>query len=155
MAALWQGIRSGSAPAAMPAFFPEEAYAQVKAIADPGADYANRLVHEFGLDIAAAHGLLGAGDSSVQLVGVQVPSSYAHWVSPGTCSNGVGYYEVPNARVVYREGGQTGSFGIASMISWRGVWYVVHLGAVVRSSDAGVVDDPSSGSGVSAPSSTC
>ncbi|TMM04462.1 MAG: hypothetical protein E6G05_06040 [Actinobacteria bacterium] len=155
MAALWQGIRTNSVAAAMPAFFPEGAYAQVKAIANPGADYANRLVHELGLDIAAAHGQLGAGSSSAQLIGVQVPGGYAHWVSPGTCSNGVGYYEVPNARVVYREGSQTSSFGIASMISWRGVWYVVHLGAVVRPSDAGVVDDPASGSGASAPSSTC
>ena len=155
MAALWQGIRSGSVSAAIPAFFPEGAYAQVKAIADPRADYSNRLVHELSQDIAAAHGLLGSGASSAQLVAVQVPSTYAHWVSPGICDNGVGYYEVPNARVVYRDGGQTSSFGIASMISWRGVWYVVHLGAVVRSSDDGVVDDPSSGSGVSAPSSTC
>jgi hypothetical protein len=155
MGALWQGIQSGSVSAAMPAFFPEGAYAQVKAIADPGADYNNRLVHEFAQDIAAAHGLLGTGASSAQLVGVQVPSTYAHWVSPGTCSNGVGYYEVPNARLVYRQGGQTSSFGIASMISWRGAWYVVHLGAVVRSSDAGIVDDPSSGTGSSAPSSTC
>jgi hypothetical protein len=155
MAALWQGIRSGAVSAAMPAFFPEGAYAQVKAIADPRADYNSRLVHEFSQDIAAAHGLLGAGASSAQLVGVQVPSSYAHWVSPGACYNSVGYYEVPNARLVYREGGQTSSFGIASMISWRGVWYVVHLGAVTRSSDAGVVDDPSSGTGTSEPSSTC
>ena len=122
MAALWQGIRSGSVSAAMPAFFPEGAYAQVKAIADPQADYDNRLVHEFGQDIAAAHGLLGAGASSAQLVAVQVPSTYAHWVSPGACSNRVGYYEVPNARVVYRAGGQTSSLGIASLISWRGVW---------------------------------
>jgi hypothetical protein len=137
MSALWQGIRSGSVSAAMPAFFPEGAYAQVKAIADPRADYNNRLVHEFSQDIAAAHGLLGAGASSAQLVGVQVPSSYAHWVSPGACDNGVGYYEVPNARVVYRDGGQTSSFGIASMISWRGVWYVVHLGAVEPTSDTG------------------
>jgi len=155
MAALWRGIQTNSVSAAMPAFFPEGAYAQVKAIADPRADYNNRLVHEFSQDIAAAHALLGAGASSAQLVGVQVPSSYAHWVSPGTCSNGVGYYEVPNARVVYRAGGQTSSFGIASMISWRGVWYVVHLGAVVPTSDTGTVDDPSSGGGVSAPSSTC
>jgi hypothetical protein len=155
MAALWQGIRSGSVSAAMPAFFPEGAYAQVKAIADARADYNNRLVHEFAQDIAAAHALLGAGASTAQLVGVQVPSSYPHWVSPGACYNGVGYYEVPNTRLVYRDGGQTSSFGIASMISWRGVWYVVHLGAVTRSSDAGVVDDPSSGTGSSAPSSTC
>jgi hypothetical protein len=135
--------------------FPEGAYAQVKAIADRRADYSGRLVHEFAQDIGAAHALLGAGGSSARLVGVQVPSSYAHWVSPGACYNGVGYYEVPNARVVYREGGQTSSFGIASMISWRGVWYVVHLGAVTRSSGAGVVDDPSSGTASSAPSSTC
>jgi hypothetical protein len=155
MAALWQGIRSDSVAAAMPAFFPEGAYAQVKAISDPRADYNNRLVHEFAQDIAAAHGALGAAASSALLVGVQVPGSYAHWVSPGACSNGVGYYEVPNARVAYRRGGQTSSFGIASMISWRGVWYVVHLGAVTRSSDAGVVDDPSGGIGASAPSSTC
>jgi hypothetical protein len=155
MSALWQGITTNSVPAALPAFFPEGAYAQVKAIADPRSDFNNRLVHELTLDIGAAHALLGAGANSTQLVDVEVPSGYAHWVSPGACSNSVGYYEVPNARLVYRQGGQTNSFGIASMISWRGEWYVVHLGAVVRGSDAGVVDDPSSGSGSSAASSTC
>jgi hypothetical protein len=41
------------------------------------------------------------------------------------------------------------------MISWRGVWFVVHLGAVVRSVAAGVVDDPAVGPGVPLPSSTC
>jgi hypothetical protein len=155
MGALWQGITTNSVSAAMPAFFPEGAYKQVKAIADPQADFNNRLVHEFSLDIGAAHGLLGGAAGSAQLVGVEVPSSYAHWVSPGACYNRVGYYEVPNARLVYREAGQTSSFGIASMISWRGEWYVVHLGGVTRASDTGVVDDPSSGSGSSAPSSTC
>jgi hypothetical protein len=67
----------------------------------------------------------------------------------------VGYYEVSNARVVYREAGQLRSFGIASMISWRGVWYVVHLGAVLRQEDAGVVDEPMSGPGESSDSGTC
>jgi hypothetical protein len=62
---------------------------------------------------------------------------------------------MPNARVVYREGGQVHSFGIASMISWRGVWYVVHLGAILRSSGEGVVHEPSSGAGVSGYSGTC
>jgi hypothetical protein len=76
-------------------------------------------------------------------------------VEQGACYNRTGYYEVPNARLVYREGGTIRSFGIASMISWRGVWYVIHLGAVVRSTDAGAVDDPSAGPGAPAPSSTC
>ena len=57
--------------------------------------------------------------------------------------------------MVYTEAGVTRSFGIASLISWRGEWYVVHLGAVVRSGGGGVVLDPESGAGRSAPSSTC
>jgi len=41
------------------------------------------------------------------------------------------------------------------MISWRGQWYVVHLGAVLRRAAIGVVDAPAAGTGVPAPSSTC
>ena len=155
MAALWSGVRAGSLAAAMPAFFPLGAYRQVKAIADPQADYEARLVGGYRLDLAAAHALLGPQPRTAQLITVQVPQGYAHWVSPGACYNRVGYYEVPNARIVYRQGGEVRSFGIASMISWRGVWYVVHLGAVLRPTAAGVVDDPSTGPGESIPSSTC
>jgi hypothetical protein len=155
MAALWRGVRTGSPKAAMSAFFPRDAYVQLKQIGDPKGDYTGRLVVDYGLDIAAAHALLGSGAAGARLVGVQVPTSYAHWVDPGACNNDVGYYEVPNARLVYREGDQVSSFGIASMISWRGVWYVVHLGAVLRPGAEGEVDDPSSGTGSSAPSSTC
>ena len=154
-AALWNGVRSGSVAAALPAFFPERAYVQIKAIGDPGGDWTNRLVGDYRLDLLAAHGLLGSHPASATLVAVNVPQSYAHWVPPGACYNTVGYYEVPNARVVYRQGGEVRSFGIASMISWRGVWYVVHLGAILRPSAAGVVDDPSTGPGASVPSSTC
>jgi hypothetical protein len=57
--------------------------------------------------------------------------------------------------MVYRLAGDLHSFGIASMISWRGVWYVIHLGSVVRAAAVGEVDDPSAGAGVSTPSSTC
>jgi hypothetical protein len=155
MAALWKGVRSDSVRAALAAFFPERAYAQLKRIGDPEGDWVGRLVGDYRLDIAAAHALLGPHPGSAQLVGVRVPSSYAHWVPPGACYNGVGYYEVPNARVVYRQGGQVRSFGIASMISWRGVWYVVHLGAILRPAAGGVVNDPSAGPGESSPSSTC
>ncbi len=155
MGALWAGVRSDSVPKAEPAFFPERAYAQVKAIADPAADYRNRLLSEFGLDLGAAHALLGSRAAGAQLLAVRVPESYAHWVPPGTCFNGVGYYEVPNSRIVYRLGGVERSFGIASLISWRGIWYVVHLGAVVRPGAGGMVDDPETGPGTSAPSSTC
>lgn len=154
MRALWRGIQTNSVRAALPAFFPEAAYAQVKAISNPGADWLDRLVGTYRLDIAAAHALLSTGASRASLVRVDVPASFGHWVNPGACYNRIGYYEVPNARVVYRDAGRVRSFGIASMISWRGVWYVVHLGAVSGDS-GGTVDAPSAGAGVSAPSLTC
>ena len=128
----------------------------MKAIYDPQADYANRLLGGFDADLVAAHALLGAEASRARLISVVVPSPYGHWVPPGACENRVGYFEVPNSRLVYRDSaGQVRSFGIASMISWRGTWYVVHLGAVTRPSSGGVVDDPEVGPGTPAYSSTC
>lgn len=155
MAQLWSGIVRDSLARARPAFFPEGAYLQLKAIADASADWSGRLLHDYSLDIGAAHAALGTGAAAARLIAVEANTSYGHWIPPGVCANGIGYYEMPNARVVYREGGQVRSFGIASMISWRGVWYVVHLGAVLRSGDVGTVDDPASGPGVQAYSATC
>ncbi len=155
MAAFWEGVTRNSVTPARPAFFPRAAYVQLKAIGGAGSDWRYRLLHDYALDLEAAHHLLGSGASQAQLIGVRVVSSYGHWVPPGVCYNDVGYYEVPNARVVYRENGQVRSFGIASMISWRGEWYVVHLGAVLREGESGVVDEPASGTGESAYSGTC
>ena len=133
MDALWTGVVTGSMGPALPAFFPQAAYVALKAEANPAGDYTGRLLADYQLDIAAAHDLVGSGAT---LVGVDVDSAYGHWVPPGVCYNDIGYFEVPNARMVYSEDGQVRSFGIASMISWRGQWYVVHLGAVLRSGSA-------------------
>jgi len=155
MASLWAGIVHDSPAPALAAFFPKGAYVQLKAIASASSDWSDRLVHDYGLDITAAHALLGDNAGHARLIAVNVPSSYGHWIEPSVCYNSIGYYEMPNARVVYREDGQISSFGIASMISWRGVWYVVHLGAILRSTDSGTVDEPASGPGTSAYSGTC
>jgi hypothetical protein len=155
MGALWAGIARDSVRAAMPAFFPRAAYLQVKAIPDPGGDYASRLVNDYALDIHAAHVLLGGAATGTRLVAVDVPEDFGHWVLPGVCANRVGYFEVPNARLVYRAGPRLRSLGIASMISWRGQWYVVHLGAVLRSGEGGVVDEPAEGRGTSTDTGTC
>ncbi len=155
MDGLWQGIATGSLDPALPALFPEGAYAQLKAIGDPRGDFVNRLEGDYRLDLLAAHALLGAHAASTHLVRVIVPSDFAHWVPPGVCYNDVGYYETPNSRLVYSEDGQLRSIGIASMISWRGVWYVIHLGAILRTGYGGVVDDPEPGTGTPASSGTC
>jgi hypothetical protein len=156
MNALWQGVVQGSVVPALPAFFPRTAYVQLKTgIANPSGDWQNRLVADYALDIAAAHALLGPVPQQATLMSVSVPSQYGHWIPAGVCANGIGYFEVANSRVVYQLDGQTHSFGIASLISWRGEWYVVHLGAILRNSSGGEVDDPEVGAGYSVPSETC
>lgn len=149
---LWLAATTGKPGFALPAFFPVTAYEQVKAIADPESDWRHRLWHDFTLDVGAVHTLLGR---KATLVRVIVPTGYAAWVEPGACYNSIGYWHVPGARVVYRQNGQERSFGIASLISWRGVWYVVHFGAVLRSADSGVVDDPAAGTGTPGPPGGC
>jgi hypothetical protein len=152
MTDLWAAVTTGTAGLAVQAFFPLTAYTQVKAIYDPAADWHNRLFGDFQLDVAAAHRFVGGKATLVQVI---VPSAEAAWISPGVCSNSVGYWHVAGARMVYRQNGQLRSIGIASLISWRGRWYVVHFGAVLRNGAYGVVDAPAAGPGVPGPPGGC
>ena len=155
MAALWQGVVSGSSLTAQPAFFPKGAYLQLKNIADPASDYTERLLANFSADLDAAHTLLGQDPGSATLIAVNVPEQYGHWIPAGVCENSIGYFEVANSRVVYEQDGQVRSFGIASLISWRGEWYIVHMGSILRTSSQGSVEDPETGPGSSVNSTTC
>jgi hypothetical protein len=152
MADLWLAVTTGNPRFGLPGFFPVAAYKQVKAIPYPASDWQYRLWDDFVLDVRAAHRLLGSG---ARLDRVIVPGAYAAWVYPGACHNAIGYWHVPGVRVVYREHGAERSFGIASLISWRGVWYVVHLGAVQRTVATGIVDQSAAGPGVPGPPGGC
>ena len=149
---IWLAVTTGDPDNALPAFFPEKAYQQVKGIANPAADWHGRLWYDFTLDLAAVHKLVPRGATLVKVI---VPARYARWIGVGACYNNVGYWNVPGARVVYRAGGATRSFGIASFISWRGDWYLIHLGAEVRSGAYGIVDDPEAGEGIPGPPGGC
>ena len=155
MTDLWAAVVTGQARLAAQAFFPLAAYTQVKAIADPAADWRSRLFGDFRLDVSAAHRFLGPGARRATLIRVVVPSAEAAWINPGVCYNAVGYWHVGGARLVYRQHGQVRSIGIASLISWRGRWYVVHFGAVLRAGTGGVVDAPAPGPGVPGPAGGC
>ncbi|HEV2451408.1 MAG TPA: hypothetical protein VGS62_05735 [Streptosporangiaceae bacterium] len=153
MTDLWAAIATGRPLLALHSFFPLTAYTQVKAISDPAADWHSRLFGDFRLDVAAAHRFLGRAPAT--LVQVIAPSSLAAWIDPGACYNSVGYWHLPGARIVYRQRGQIRSIGIASLISWRGRWYVVHFGTVLRNGAYGVVDQPAAGAGVPGPPGGC
>jgi hypothetical protein len=149
---IWLAVTTGDAAYAKPAFFPEKAYQQVKAIADPDYDWQYRLWYDFTLDLAAVHRLV-PGNARLQTV--LLPVGDAIWVPTGACYNSEGYWHVSNARVVYKADGATRSFGIASFISWRGAWYLIHFGAVVRGGAYGIVDDPETGPGSAGPTENC
>ena len=154
VADLWLAVQTGKPFLAHPAFFPVGAYQQVKAIYDPAADWRNRLWADFAVDVKAAHVLLGRDARAVRLVRVIVAAADATWIPPGACYNNIGYWHVSNSRVVYKIHGQERSFGIASLISWRGVWYVVHFGGITRPV-VGMVDAPAAGPGSPGPQGGC
>jgi hypothetical protein len=127
--ALWQAIVDGNPAEAMGVFFPVSAYIQVKGISDPVHDWQTRLVANFDADVMAYHAALGTDPAAAQFASVSVPSS-AVWVVPGVEYNKGSYYRVYGTALHYTLGGVAHSFAVASMISWRGEWYVVHLGSI-------------------------
>jgi hypothetical protein len=140
--ALWRAIVRDQPSLAKPFFFPLSAYLQVKDIADPARDYQDRLIAWYDLDIKAAHDRLGADAAEAKLVSVQVPREQAEWIEPGAEYNKGSYYRVYGTRLTYQVKGHSASFGIFSLISWRGEWYVVHLGPATRPAMEGIVYDP-------------
>jgi hypothetical protein len=154
---LWSAIVQGSEDEALAIFFPRTAYLQMKTgvLADPASDYADRLLGFYHLDLAAYHAALGPQTPPVTLISVNADPAYASWIPPGSCENKIGYWHLPGVRLVYRQSGALQSFAVASLISWRGVWYVVHLGPNPRPSDQGTVDQPASGPGTPGPSGGC
>ncbi|MGF7236071.1 MAG: hypothetical protein ACQSGP_14085 [Frankia sp.] len=129
---LWAAVTGArSDAAALPFFFPLSAYRQVKSINDPAGDWRTRLVGFYDLDLDAVRASIGPHVASARLLGVSVPAGRAGWVDPGVEYNRIGYWRVYGTRVRYEVDGREGSFGVCSLISWRGDWYVVHLGPIV------------------------
>jgi hypothetical protein len=154
---LFTAIETGSVRAAQSLFFPESAYVSMKTgiLPNPETDYQSRLEAFYGLDLAAYHQSVTSQPGEPTFVGAIGDAALATWIPPGACENTIGYWHLPNVRMVYRVGGSTASFAVASLISWRGVWYVVHLGPNPRPQDVGTVALPASGPGVPGPGGGC
>lgn len=125
---LWQAIVDDVPDRGLGCFFPREAYRQVKAISDPDGDYRSRLIAAYRQDIHAAHQQLLGG--AVNFQGIDVPTGAAQWIRPGVESNKGPYWRVYGTKLHYTAGGQPGTVTVTSMISWRGQWFVVHLGPI-------------------------
>lgn len=129
MMGLANAIRANDPSFGMSSFFPVEAYRQTKKNTNPAADWQNRLIANFKVDVADANRKLGPNASIARYVGVRVPDT-AKWVLPGEEYNVGPYWRVFKAQMDFTVDGRAVSIPIESMISWRGQWYVVHLGTI-------------------------
>jgi hypothetical protein len=129
MNVLADAIRNNSPQDAISTFFPVEAYKQTKKNTNPAADWNNRLIASFREDVSAANRKLGPDASSAVFRGVTVPNT-ATWVKPGEEYNVGPYWRVLNSTMNFTVDGRAVTIPLNSMISWRGQWYVVHLGTI-------------------------
>ena len=130
IAALWAGVVADDPEKAMAFFFPLGAYQQVKDVSDPASDWKRRLVAAYARDVHSLHSRLGADVGRAVFAGLEVPDAHARWVDPGEEYNKLGYFRVFGSKLRYTVDGDARSFEVKSLISWRGEWYVVHLGAI-------------------------
>jgi hypothetical protein len=156
LSAVWNAISSNSFNQALSYFFPGSAYVQMKKglLQNPSADFSSRLLAFFKLDFAAYHQLVVTGGTST-FTGIRVNPSQVSWIQVGTCENKIGYWHLGPVRVVYEQSGVVKSFAIASLISWNGVWKIIHLGPNPRAKNIGTVASPAKGPGTPGPGGGC
>lgn len=156
LSTLFHDITLDSLPLGERLFFPESAYVAMKTgrIGNPASDYVDRLIAFYRLDLTAYHDFL-LTRGPVTFVGINANPRDAQWIRPGWCENSIGYWHLPGVRLVYRQRGVLRSVGVASLISWHGVWYVVHLGPNPRAHNVGTVDAPALGRGTAGPAGGC
>ena len=153
---VWNAISANSQEQALKNFFPGSAYIQMKrgVLANPSGDFSSRLLAFFKLDLAAYHQLIVSGGPS-KFIGVRVNPAQISWISVGVCENKIGYWHLGPVRVVYEQAGVVKSFAIASLISWNGVWKIIHLGPNPRAKNIGTVASPALGPGSPGPGGGC
>lgn len=125
---LWNAIVTGDPQIADPFFFPLSAYIQVKAISNPVHDYDTRLIYAYDTDLLLYHQELMKMGGAPKLMGLSIPKNQAQWVLPGAEYNKGSYWRVYGSKLYFSVDGITHHFPIDSLISWRGQWYVVHVG---------------------------
>ncbi len=155
MRQLVRAIEADSPSLAQPLFFSESVYISMKTglIADPARDYRDRLIALYNLDLWAYHQRLVG--SSTSFIRFEADPGLATWIAPGTCENRIGYWHEPGVRLVVERDHQVVSALVTSLISWHGLWYVVHLGPNPRPHEVGTVAGFMRGPGRPGPGGGC
>lgn len=129
MELLWQAIVEDDPSIATEAvFFPRVAYAQVKDIPKPEADWKSRLVKAFERNVHEYHRKLGDDPKAAKLVAVEVDEKRVKVMERGKEGNKLPYHRVTRSKIRWVDGaGKEKTLELTSLIAWRGEWFVVHL----------------------------
>ena len=129
MELLWQAIVADDPSIATEAvFFPRVAYAQVKDIPKPEADWKSRLVKAFERNVHEYHRKLGDDPKAAKLVAVEVDEKRVKVMERGKEGNKLPYHRVTRSKIRWVDGaGKERTLELTSLIAWRGEWFVVHL----------------------------
>ena len=151
---LWSAVSTGHLAVANGLFYPETAYVALKVgrISQPQTDWLHRLWAYYELDLSAYQHFVGAG-SSFKLL--RVAPGAVSYIARGVCENNSGYWHLANLRLVFSGKNGLRSFAVASLISWNGEWFIVHLGPNPRSAHGGQVALPGTGTTPAGPVGGC
>jgi hypothetical protein len=151
---LFADIATNNVAGAERLFLPLPIFLRIKQEPNPSGDWRARLLRWFTNDLVVYHHFLFA-QGTPRLLRVTTSSRDASVIQPGWCYNKAPYWHLRGVRFVFESGGVIHSVAICSLVSWRGQWYVVHLGPDTRSSDAGALYAPASGAGTPGPPGSC
>ena len=127
-ATLLQAIEKNDPELAMPLFFPQEAFRELKAIVKPD-DYYQQLVRWFKEDIAREHERLVVQDP-LKLAGVKAGG--CTWKKKGSEANQIPYWSCHKTQLSVQIGSKTETLDIHTRINWGQEWYITHLGPIPK-----------------------
>jgi hypothetical protein len=122
--ALFDAVVHDAPERAADAFFPRDAFLQVKAMQNPGR-YFDKLRARFDQDIHALH--RGLGDLSQARFERFELARRGGWVAAGEEGNKLPYWASRHSFLYYRVGDELKRFEVRVAITWQERWYVIHL----------------------------
>ena len=128
MAHLFYGLRDYNNTEADLAFLPMRYYVVLKQGGGNEADWKNRLIGHYHAQLAQLRAQFRGVLPGSTYNGYLIKSATAHTVPVGAEENKAPYWQVYMTTMAFKDkNGNSHTFIINTMISFRGAWYVVHV----------------------------
>ncbi len=119
-----EALRRGDPEAALPFFFPQDAFRRLKTIKEPDR-YFSRLTKVYKEDVAAMRKTLKHPDE-VEFVSFELGRQRS-WIEVGKEGNAFPYWAVYKSILTVKDGQRLVPLQMRVMIHWGDQWYVTHL----------------------------